>query len=509
MHTRCVALFSKTVVGPGDGMFLLKQLSRAWRRVRTWQRTRQYLYFFQALPALLAAAGVLVLSLPGWTTSPQELEARYLDRAKALYKAKDFASSMTCYDRLASLGDDRPDVLYGLALSAGAAGQTGRADVIMNALAADETDYAPAHLWQARRLMAAPALSAESRRLAESHLLKALDGELEDRGAAHALLGELYLGAGQLDQAEPHLAKAVGTKPHLRIRLAQLYALRGDKERSRGEAQLAISYYRPRAANDLKDRQSRLYWADAAAFLEEFPAAAAALQEGLDSTDDPVYRSALANVYAVWSDAAGRDPKAPAGDQLVLVERGLRYDPTNVGLLNRLLAAIQVQGPKADQARESLKNLLASGKAPASVHFALGLDAWQRGKADEARMHLERADALAPQTPAIANNLAWVLASSKEADLPRALELSNLAVERDPRDLNFRDTRGRIYAKMGRWKESLNDLEAALTAAPEDAQLHLALADVYKNLGSPDMAAEHERLAAKKAADKSNPPAKP
>ncbi len=492
-------------------MFIVKLFGRAWRQWRVWQRTRRYLYLFQALPALLAAGFAVALSLPGFTAPAQELETRYLDRAKELYKAKDYAGSMTCYDRLASLGDDRPNILYGLALSAGAAGQTGRAGVIMNALAQpDEAGYAPAQLWQARRLMAAPSLSVESRRLAESHLLKALDGELEDRDAAHALLGELYLGAGQLDQAEPHLAKAVGTRPHLRIRLAQLYALRGDKERARGEAQLAISYFRPRASNDLKDRQSRLFWADAVAFLEDFPSAATVLQEGLNATDDSVYRAALAGVYAVWSDAVGRDPKARPGDQLALVETGLRYDPTNLGLLNRLLAAIQIKGPTADKAREALERLLASGTAPASVHFALGLDAWQRGMAAEARMHLERADELAPQTPAIANNLAWVLASSQPADLPKALELSNLAIERAPRDLNFRDTRGRIYAKMSRWKEALNDLEAALTAAPDNAQLHRALADVYEHLGSPDMAAEHKRLAEKKPnAESVSPPANP
>jgi tetratricopeptide (TPR) repeat protein len=492
-------------------VFIIRLFSRAWRQWRVWQRTRKYLYLLQALPALLTAGAVLALSLPGLTAPAQELETRYFDQAKALYKAKDYAGSMTCYDRLASLGENRPDILYGLALSAGAAGQTGRAVVVMNALAPpDEPGYAPAHVWQARRVLAAPAPSPEARRSAEVHLLKALDGELEDRDAAHALLGELYLSAGQLDQAEPHLTKAVGTRPHLRVRLAQLYALRGDKERARGEAQLAISYFRPRAANDLKDRQSRLFWAEATAFLEDFPGAATVLQEGLNATDDPVYRVALAGVYVVWSDAMGRDPKAKPGDQLALVETGLRYDPTNVGLLNRLLTAIQVKGPTADKARDSLERLLASGKAPASVHFALGLDAWQRGKADEARMHLERAIELAPLTPAIANNLAWVLASSEPADLPRALELSNLAIEHAPREMNFRDTRGRIYAKMGRWKESLNDLEAALAAAPNDPQLHSGLAEVYEHLGSPEMAAQHKRLAEKKPADKStSPPDKP
>ncbi len=244
--------------------------------------------------------------------------------------------------------------------------------------------------------------------------------------------------------------------------------------------------------------------------MEDFPEAAVILREGLNATDDPFYRTALAGLYATWSDAVSRDPKARPGDQMTLIETGLRYEPTNLGLLNRLLAAIQIKGPAADKARESLERMLASGQAPASVHFALGLDAWQRAKSDEARIHLERAEQLAPQTPAIANNLAWVLAASEPPDLPRALELSNLAIERAPKDLNFRDTRGRIEAKMGRWKEALNDLEAALMATPDNQDLHLALAEAYDHLGSSAMAAEHKRLAEKKPADRTGPsPAKP
>ncbi len=203
-------------------MFIIKLISRAWRQWRLWLRSRKYPYLLQALPALLAAAAALALSIPGLTARGHELKAHYLEQAKNLYKAKDYAGSATCYDRLVILGNSEPDVLYGLALSAGAAGQTGRADVIMNTLAPpDEAGYAPAHMWEARRLMMATTLSPESRRLAESHLLKALDGELEDRDAAHMLIGDLYYSGGQLDQVEPHWIKAVGTRPRLHIRLGR------------------------------------------------------------------------------------------------------------------------------------------------------------------------------------------------------------------------------------------------------------------------------------------------
>ena len=62
----------------------------------------------------------------------------------------------------------------------------------------------------------------------------------------------------------------------------------------------------------------------------------------------------------------------------------------------------------------------------------------------------------------------------------------------------FRDTRGQILAKMGRWKEALADLEAALPSAPRSTELHRTLAEVYTHLGVPGMAAEHRALAEQK-----------
>ena len=488
-------------------MFFLRLVTRVGRQAALWWRGRNWLLLLQALPALLAGAAILVPTAGALSTPAQERQARYLEQAKTAYKGKDYAGALTCYDRLAYLGAERPKVLYGLGLCAEALGQAARAEAIMGALApADQAGYAPAHFWQARRLLSTTPLSPGAREAAESHLLRALDGQLDDREAAHALLGEVYLETRRYDEAELHLTKAVKAKPQLRLRLAQLYALRGDKERARAEAQLAVGYFRARTKADLEDRRARLGWADATAFLEDFPGAVAVLREGLNVADDPVYRAALGGVYFLWSEAVGRDANAKPGDELTLVEAGLRCDPTNVGLLNLLLAAVKVGGPQADQARESLQALLASGKAPASVHFALGLDAWQRGKADEARVHFERANELAPQTPAVANNLAWVLATSEHPDLDRALDLSNLAVGQAPKDLSFRDTRGRILMKLGRWKDALADLEAALPGNADNTDLHSALAEVYDRLGAPETAAEHRRLAEKKPPPPNPPP---
>jgi len=143
-----------------------------------------------------------------------------------------------------------------------------------------------------------------------------------------------------------------------------------------------------------------------------------------------------------------------------------------------------------------LRSLLTQGQGNAGAHFALGLDAWVRGDTDAARIHLEQAARLAPTGPAIANNLAWVLAHGPNPDLSRALSLVELALDRQPRDPQYRGTRGSILVRLGRWKDALPDLETALTKDPNDRDLHGDLAVVYERLGLPDMAAGHREHAA-------------
>ena len=46
-----------------------------------------------------------------------------------------------------------------------------------------------------------------------------------------------------------------------------------------------------------------------------------------------------------------------------------------------------------------------------------------------------------------------------------AVRPAESAVTRDVENLRFRDTRGRIYAFQGRWKDAVADLERALPGA--------------------------------------------
>jgi tetratricopeptide (TPR) repeat protein len=488
----------------------MRWFQRLTVRLGDWWRGRNLRSLPRALPAVVLGTAALGVALVAQARREAETTALYLEEAKGRFKAQDYAGAMTCYDRLAHLGGARPEVLFGLALTAQALGEQERAMLLMSELAPpDRPGYGEAHLWWARRLLSDPRATPPMQDAAERHLLNALDGELDDPPAAHGLLGEFYLNRGKLDQAEAHLLKAVREKPQLRLRLAQLYAARGNKTRARSEAELALTFFRSCVQHDLHDHQARLRWADTLLLLGDQGGAVEVLREGLNATGEAVYRPALARVYVAWSDSLGADAKVNPGDQLALLEKALEYDPTQVELTMRLWAFTKIRGEAADRARAVLRTQLASGKATGVVYLALGMDAWERGKTDEALVLLEQAYQLAPQMGLVVNNLAWVLAHSQPPDLPRALALMDSLLSRWPNEPRYRDTRGQIYARSGRWKEALTDLQAALPAYAADPEMHRRLADVYEHLGLAEMAAEHSKQAALHADKLPSPPPRP
>ncbi len=177
--------------------------------------------------------------------------------------------------------------------------------------------------------------------------------------------------------------------------------------------------------------------------------------------------------------------------RLALLERGLGHAPNNPVLLDKLAGIILVGGSEVGRIRSILQAQLTDGKATATIHFLLGLDAFSRGRSDEARLHWEQALRLDPNAAIVANNLAWVLANAESPNLTRALELAERAVEARPKQPSFRGTRGIVLMKLRRWPEALTDLEAALAGDPNSGELHVVLAQVYEKLGSPELASQH------------------
>jgi tetratricopeptide (TPR) repeat protein len=388
----------------------------------------------------------------------------------------------------------RPEFDFGRGVTEEALGHLARAVALIAPLApVERSGYAPAHRWLAQHLLG-PAASSQATRVAELHLRRALEAEPED-ATAHATLGQLLLATGKAGEAEVHLLKALPYKPELDLPLAQLYAARGSKELVQLHAERALRYFRERARNTVDDWRAHIAWSESTLLLGDFAGAAGILKESLHLTNKAQYRPALARVYLAWFDARSRDEKAPFGERLALIEQAVLLDFGNPTALERVLALTKGPAEQTEKVRAALQGMLAEGKSPLFAHMALGLEARGGDRMDEARRHFERAFELAPQAPLVLNNMAWVLSLADPPDLPRALDLIETALKQAPGQLNFRETRGQILAKMGKWKEALPDLEAALPALRGNKELHTTLAKVYEELGMKEMAKEHARRA--------------
>jgi Flp pilus assembly protein TadD len=215
----------------------------------------------------------------------------------------------------------------------------------------------------------------------------------------------------------------------------------------------------------------------------------------------------------------------------------LRWDPKNLALLDRLLTVAGIHQNSQASARQAAASfgMIGAGsprevltlwvasqeveseagakkiremlvRSPtAQLHFSYGIYEHRRGNLKEARFHWEMAQKMNPEVPDVANNLAWLLLQTSPDELPKALDLIEMALERRPDDFNFHDTRGLIRLKMGEQKaergdakgaeknfvDAVRDLEYALRGSPMKANVHLALANAYRRLGNSAVADEH------------------
>jgi tetratricopeptide (TPR) repeat protein len=139
--------------------------------------------------------------------------------------------------------------------------------------------------------------------------------------------------------------------------------------------------------------------------------------------------------------------------------------------------------------------MLAEGGASGILHLCLGIDALGKAEMATARQHFDLAFKLMPNMPVVANNLAMSLTVGEKADPERALGIIQPLLERFPNVAAYRDTRGRVLVKLGRYQDAISDLEFALPELGATPSAHIALAEAYRGIGMSELAGEHERLA--------------
>ena len=350
------------------------------------------------------------------------------------------------------------------------------------------------YVWQAQGL----ARSGRSKDPRVPQLLQRAIRLLEQHGGNKpeilALLGNLYSALNSPEKAIALLQDAAKTSTTFQLRLATLLARQEEVESSQEQARQVLDACLEKLQQNPRDGRARAEAVQAAGLLHEYPQLISLLKEGATQTGGEQPKRTLSRAYLAWWDWQQRNHQQDARS-LELLENAFALDPWNSPVLQRLMKLIDSDAPMAKQAQNFLDEQLASGKVPANAHMVIGTHAFSQGEVAKGRKHLELAYRREPQTPAIANNLAWVLANSETPGLQRALDLVQAALQKDPHNTQFLDTRGHIYLKMRRWQEATIDLARVLKAQPRKRELHEALAQTYRHLQMDDLAERHEQLA--------------
>ena len=466
--------------------FTKSGLHSCWRSAGFWT-------FVRGTPALLAIlfVGYVCAATIGRRTDEQ-VQTYSLAAQRAQF-AEQYDAARVYYERLIELDGERPKTLHQLALVLHQLEEEERVDSLLAKIAPyQDMVYAPAHVWQAKRILGSADRRPQDDRLAESHLVRALHLEPENL-EAQVLLGQIYVASQRYDEARPLLAQAQRVLPQLSLLLAKTYAVEGFTEQARRSGQQAQQYFKSVVERDPNNQEARLSWAEATMFLEEFSEAVEILTHGARMTGDDVYRVALARVYLGWADKFGETDEDLV-KKLRLHEAALKMNPREMLIFDRIMKVLK-DGRTADDARAMLTTILAEGQAPALVHLLLGTDAGERGEREKAVYHLQRAYEIDEKMSIAANNLAWHLAQSDPPQLEEALTLIDNLTQQFPEVAHFRDTRGHILVKMGRWREAIADLEAALPSMRTNIETHQALAEAYREVGLDELATEHTRIA--------------
>jgi len=352
---------------------------------------------------------------------------------------------------------------------------------------------------------------------AELHLASVLAQEPENI-EANRLMSRINLAQRRWKQAAENLSRLAAESDENRLLLARIYNLDQQRERSTEEAKRVLASASKRARQDPTDEKSVSLAVAAALMLSQFPEANQLLENSLKNGLDTVQlRSLRSMTYLAWSQSVLRTGVANLPAAIDLLETSLSQQPVP---LESFLLLIQLAPHResAPRIKQLIQSSLARGYSPGLLHRMLGDLAEREKRTSEAMRHYQSAVDADPQEAVARNNLAWLLATGENPDLPRALKLANEALQISPNFVRFLDTRGQVLVRMGRDNEALPDLRTAVGLMPENVELHRALSGIYVRLKLLELASEHEnrvrvilaaREEAKKEAKSPKKPAKP
>jgi tetratricopeptide (TPR) repeat protein len=172
--------------------------------------------------------------------------------------------------------------------------------------------------------------------------------------------------------------------------------------------------------------------------------------------------------------ASGRGARDEA---LRRLRRAVEVDPDG-SRARLLLGTALLRAGRREEARQQLEAALTASPPQPAAHLALASLSSVEGREADAAAHYRRALELDPDLGAVRNDLAWLLATTRDAALRSPAEAVALAEAQRARQgapsANLLDTLAAAYAADGRFADALRTAQEALTLAQRERNTGLA-----------------------------------
>jgi tetratricopeptide (TPR) repeat protein len=466
--------------------------------LQAWLATRSFHQLLWGLPVILVL--LPLAGIGGWTLlrGRQSVAAQYRLALKEAREEKDH-DRVALYERkLAQLGVSTQLADFQTALAMAQDGDYAEAYRRMQRLApADRPGYPAAHFWIAQSLLNRKLQVSDDyrKRLAKVHLdhLKTLGAKGPNVDVLYAIW---FWENEQLEEAakvlEPSVSRswfAAATRMKIHVSLNKLDDARSDARWVRTHMQQRTSRGDTLLPHDLND------WLIAERLLGDFSKAHALAEQWLKaepSSSDA--RAILAELSQRLFDQALAAPD-PDGERLAALFVQAAELAENPSRLQQQVAALYRLRQNFPVADEVVTRIVDSPRTTAAILEAIGTVAATAGEFDKAKDYLQRAIKKDYANSIAWNNYAWILLQEPQGDVQAALDAVNKALAIRPDEFRYRETRGQVFVRMGRWQEAVQDLEYAANGMPESRDIHLSLAKAYDALGEKQLAQVHREHA--------------
>jgi tetratricopeptide (TPR) repeat protein len=476
----------------------------------SWLRHRPWFWLLPTAPPLILSCTMMTVSVVE-SAKTIDHQDRYLKALDVAYTHEDFVSASIYFTKLREIGYKHyPNARFIGAVLDARAGRIEDAREVLGQIApANRAGFSPAHLWQAKEMLAEE-LSPAKLNEVRHHLQSAL-ADPDDEVWIRTSLAKVCIQQKDYLTALDQLSRVVSQQPELNVLISEVYEKQGNSSGRMTALRQASEFFQRRLTEDPENTDTRTILAMIYYKMGDLEAGLQIVEQGLNSRDsDLSLRVTMSKLLIAQFDEVTRHRAADSGGvvtQLSLLQKAIEMDPNNPLVLMRLKVLMDDPDKEArNGAKGILNQMLAAGQSTGTVHFILGTQAIAEDDKDAAKFHFQqsyqnlRSLDNNPEVPSLLNNLAWMLVQQDD-NLDQALELVNQGIglleANDSRHPFIRETRGQIYMRLEKWPEAVTDLEFAMKSLNREGQLsaHKALSVAYQHLGRPEVSAEHDKLA--------------